>query len=141
MLWVHPVLQFICTIFALYVMWLGIRRFRAAHLKHKVVFNWKRHVLYGKAVLIIWFVAFVWGAGATRIIWGVSDVTGTHYLVGLIMLPLLVTGYATGHVLDKVKKRRKILPLVHGANNVLLLGLALYQVWTGIAAVQLFLLR
>lgn len=141
MLWIHPVLQLLCTVLALYVMWLGIQRFRAAHLKHKVLFNWKRHVLYGKIVLIVWFVAFVWGAGSARIIWGVSDVTGMHYVVGLVMLPLLVTGYATGHVLDRVKKRRSLLPLAHGANNTLLLGMALYQVWTGIEVVRLFLLR
>ena len=141
MLWIHPALQLLCTALALYVMLLGVRRFRAAHLKHKVVFDWKRHVLYGKIVLVVWFVAFVWGAGTARIIWGVSDVTGAHYAVGLIMLPLLVTGYATGHVLDKVKKRRKILPLVHGGNNSLLLALALYQVWSGVGVVRLFLLR
>ena len=140
MLWIHPVLQLACTLLALYVMWLGVRRFRAAHLKHKVMFNWKRHVLLGKIVLIIWFAAFVMGAASTRFIWGVSDVTGAHYLVGLAMLPLLVTGYATGHVLDKVKKRRTLLPLVHGANNALLLALALFQIWTGIGVVRLFLL-
>jgi len=140
LLWIHPVLQFLCTVLALYVMFLGVQRFRAAHLKHKVMFNWKRHVLTGKIVLGVWFVAFVWGAGACRILWGASDLTGTHFVVGLIMLPLLVTGYATGHVLDAVKKRRTVLPLVHGANNALLLGLALYQIWTGIEVVRVFLL-
>ncbi|BBD06797.1 DUF4079 family protein [Desulfovibrio ferrophilus] len=140
MLWIHPVLQLLCTLLALYVMVLGVQRFRASHLKQKVMFNWKRHVFYGKIVLIIWFVAFVWGAGAARILWGASDLTGIHYVIGLIMLPLLVTGYATGHVLDTVKKRRAVLPVVHGLNNMLLLGLALYQVWTGIEVVRVFLL-
>lgn len=140
MLWVHPVLQLACTLLALYVMALGLVRFRAAHLGHKVRFDWKRHVLYGKIVLVVWFAAFVWGAAAARVIWGVSDVTGSHYAVGLAMLPLLATGYATGHVLDAVKKRRTVLPLVHAANNALLLGLALYQVWSGVGVVRMFLL-
>ena len=43
-------------------------------------------------------------------------------------------------MLDKVKKRRTVLPLVHGANNALLLALALAQIWTGIEVVRLFLL-
>lgn len=140
MLWIHPVLQFLCTIVALYVMALGVQRFRAAHLKHKAMFNWKRHVLAGKLVLIVWFVAFVWGAGACHFMWGGNSYTGLHYTIGLIMLPLLATGYATGHVLDTVKKRRKVLPLVHAANNTLLLGLALFQIWTGIGVIKVFLL-
>lgn len=140
MLWIHPVLQFACTLLGLYVLGLGVQRLRAAHLKQKVLFNWKRHVLLGKIVLIVWFVAFVWGAGMVRYLWGASDLTGAHFVVGLVMLPLLVTGYATGHVLDAVKKRRTVLPLVHGLNNALLVGLALYQVWTGMGVIRLFLL-
>ncbi|MBU1002182.1 MAG: DUF4079 domain-containing protein [Proteobacteria bacterium] len=140
MLWIHPVLQLLCTLLGLYVLGLGVQRLRASHLKHKVLFNWKRHVLWGKVVLVVWFVAFVWGAGMVRFLWGSSDLTGTHFVVGLVMLPLLVTGYATGHVLDAVKKRRTVLPLVHALNNVLLLGLALTQIWTGIGVIKLFLI-
>ncbi|NJB67830.1 hypothetical protein GGQ74_001470 [Desulfobaculum xiamenense] len=140
LLWIHPALQLACTLLACHVLWLGARRFMALHLGRKRVFNWKRHALLGRVVLIVWFVAFVWGAAMTRIQWGSSDLTGTHYVVGLVMLPLLITGYATGEVLDRKRARRTVLPLVHGANNLLLFALAVWQVVTGVWVVRTFLL-
>ncbi|GAB6175638.1 DUF4079 family protein [Desulfobaculum senezii] len=140
MLWVHPIVQFLCTLLAVYVLVLGIKRFMMSHLKKRTRFDWKRHVFWGRVVIIVWFVAFVWGAGMTRYRWGTSDLTGTHFVVGLIMLPLLVTGYFTGEVLDRKRKRRTVLPLVHGANNALLLALAIWQIFTGIWVIRMFLL-
>lgn len=56
------------------------------------------------------------------------------------MLPLCVIGYMTGYRLDKEKRRRKWLPLVHGVNNLVLVALALWQLWTGVSLVRLYLM-
>lgn len=140
MLWIHPVIQLLCTFAAVYVLIHGVKRFMMLHMKRKVRFDWKKHALWGRVVVIVWFAAFVWGAAMTRITWGTSDLTGTHYVVGLVMLPLLLTGYATGEWLDRKRGRRKVLPLVHGANNILLFVLAVWQIWTGIWVIRTFLL-
>ncbi len=69
--------------------------------------------------------------------WGIS---GAHYTVSAVMAALIGAGYASGHLLDRVKKRRKYLHIFHGLNNTVLLALALYQVWSGWGLLHMFLL-
>ncbi|WP_461209196.1 DUF4079 family protein [Desulfocurvus sp. DL9XJH121] len=140
MLWIHPVLQLLSTLAALYVLWLGIARFRCNHMGCKLFFDWKAHVRWGRAVIIVWFAMLALGVAMTRASWGMAGITGAHYIAGLATVPFMAAGYATGSYLDRVKKRRKALPLIHGLCNTALLALALYQVWSGVGAVRLFLL-
>lgn len=132
-MWIHPVLQTLAVLLSLYVLYLGVVRFRFAHLGRKgVVFQWKRHVQQGAAVMIVWALAFVIGLGAAWTGWGSVFITDTHYQVALVMLPMIFFGLGTGWFMDKNKARRSALPLAHGVANALLVLMALYQLYTGI---------
>ena len=132
-MWIHPVLQTLALVLSLYVLALGWVRFAFAHLGKKgIIFAWKRHVLLGKIVLCAWASAYVIGLGAAWWGWQSVFITGTHYQVGLAMLPLIAFGLASGLAMDRVKAKRTALPLAHGAVNALLVLLALYQLFTGI---------
>jgi len=137
LMWIHPVLQTLAVLLSLSVLYLGITRFRFTHLGHKgIVFKWKRHVAQGIAVMSTWLLAFAIGLGAAWNAWSVVGVTGTHYLAALLMLPLIGFGLGSGVVMDKVKTRRKMLPLVHGIVNTLLVALSLWQLTTGIVILR-----
>ena len=136
-LWIHPVLQTLAVLLSLYVLYLGVTRFRFTHLGHKgILFQWNRHVAQGIAVMVTWLLAFAIGLGAAWKAWSVVGITETHYLVALGMLPLIGFGLGSGFVMDKVKTRRKMLPLVHGIVNTLLVALALWQFATGIIVLR-----
>lgn len=129
--WVHPVWQAAATCGALFVLFLGWQRFCILHFRGKGTFAWKRHVFLGKIVLGLWCAGAILGIVVARLEWGVSFITGTHMEIGLWFVPLAAVGYLTGSRLDKVKKRRLWLPLLHGATNTLLIALAATQAWTG----------
>lgn len=132
-MWIHPVLQTLAVILSLYVLYLGVVRFRFAHLGHKgIIFQWKRHVQQGAAVMIVWALAFVIGLGAAWSGWGSVFITDAHYQVALVMLPLIIFGLGSGWFMDKNKARRSALPLAHGIVNALLVLMALYQLYTGV---------
>lgn len=136
-MWIHPVLQTLAVIVSLVVLYLGIARFRFLQLGHKgIIFQWKRHVALGIVVMGIWLAAFVIGLGAAWNNWNMLGVTETHYFVALFMLPLIGFGLGSGFVMDRVKTRRKMLPLVHGIVNTLLMVLALWQLCTGIIVLR-----
>lgn len=132
-MWIHPVLQTLAVLLSLYVLYLGVIRFRFAHLGHKgILFPWKRHVQQGAAVMTVWALAFVIGLGAAWWNWKSVFVTGLHHQLGLVMLPLIVFGLGSGFLMDRVKAKRSVLPLAHGVLNTLLVLMALAQLFTGI---------
>ena len=132
-MWIHPVLQTAAVLLSLYVLYLGFVRFRFAHLGHKgIIFQWKRHVTQGTAVMITWALAFVIGLGAAWYTWKSVFITDLHYQGALLMLPLIAFGLGSGLVMDRVKAKRRLLPLAHGIVNAVLVLLALLQLATGI---------
>jgi hypothetical protein len=136
-MWIHPVLQTLAVLASLFVLYLGFIRFRFAHLGHKgIIFQWKRHVQFGTAVLCTWALAFVIGLGAAWLGWSSVFITDLHYQVGIAMLPLIGIGLWSGLLMDRVKAKRPLLPLVHGAVNALLVLLALAQLYTGIVILR-----
>jgi hypothetical protein len=141
MLWIHPLVQIAVTLLALWVMEMGVRRALFVHLgRRSVLFPWKRHVLWGKVVLLGWLAGLVVGVWAMRHSFGTWGVSGAHYTASALIAALVGTGYASGHLLDRVKKRRRFLHVFHGLNNTALLALALFQLWTGWGLVRMFLL-
>ncbi len=140
MMWLHPFIQSVALILAVAVLYMGIQRFRFQHLKIKAAFNWKRHVLLGKVVHGLWLVGFGLGLFMAHSAWGSVNLTGPHFLAGVIMVPLILISLATGLVLEKPKGRRAGLALTHGVCNVILFLLACYQAWTAVEVVRLFLL-
>jgi hypothetical protein len=140
-MWIHPVLQTLAALLSLYVLYLGWVRFRFAHLGHKgIVFQWKRHVAQGTAVMTVWALAFVIGLGAAWNNWHVIGITELHYQLGLVMLPMIIFGLGTGVVMDRVKAKRRLLPLAHGVVNALLVLMALCQLYTGVIIIRDMLL-
>lgn len=140
MLWIHPLLQLAALLLGCHVLLLGINRFRFQHLKHKCAFDWKGHVRYGKIVAWTWLVGLVLGVFMAARSWGTLGLSGPHYTVGVLMLPLILVGLVTGFILQKPSGKRPGLALFHGVVNVLAFVLALYQTWSGVETVRLLLL-
>ena len=132
MLYFHPALQCTGLTVAVWALMLGISRFRAMHLKHKIRFNWKKHVLLGKVALAILLIGGMSGILVVRFYWGAFFVTGAHWKVGLVILCLIIFGLWSGLHMDKVKKRRTALPILHGLNNATILILSVFQIITGL---------
>jgi hypothetical protein len=140
MLFIHPVIQCSTILLTLYVFSLGVQRFRSLHLKQKVKFNWKRHVLLGKIALVTMLAGMLGGAVMSYATWHGFLVTGTHGKVALVMLPLILFGLFSGLYMNHKKKKRKLLPLIHGLNNMVVLILALYQSSSGWWVVNVYIL-
>ena len=79
--------------------------------------------------------------GVSVRIGGVSEQQQESFAqLGLAMLPMIILGLGSGFVMDRVKAKRRLLPLAHGAVNALLVLLALCQLYTGIAIIRDMLL-
>lgn len=131
MLYVHPLLQSLATLLACYALVLGLRRFQSNHLKRRVAFKWKRHVLVGRLAIGMWMLGLMGGLSMARMYWGVSLVTGVHWQIAFWMMPLMAFGFLSGEVMNRLKRPRTVLPLLHALNNLLLLVLAVWQFRTG----------
>jgi len=140
MLYIHPVLQFTGILFALFVFKLGIARFRMIHLKQKMRFNWKQHVRFGISATIIWLTGIFGGFFFVKTSWYSFMITGLHAQIGLLMIPFIIFALVTGIYMDKNKKKRTVLPLVHGVFNTVMLILAFVQIYTGIAVYRTYIL-
>ena len=139
-MWVHPSLQVTALALGLYALYLGWQRFAFVHLGRKVMFLWKRHVALGSAVMALWVAGLLLGLGMARWAWGMVFITGLHYQTALAMVPLLAFGYFSGLVMHRRKAKRKLLPLAHAANNLLLVLMALSQLATGTLIIRDYLL-
>lgn len=140
MLSIHPIIQLLATCLCLYVFYLGVQRFRSVHLKQKVKFNWKRHVILGEIAMITMLIGMLGGAVMVYITWNGFLVTGTHGEIALVMLPLILFGLFSGLYMDHKKQKRKLLVLIHGLNNIIVLALAFYQISSGWWVVNVYIL-
>ena len=141
MLYIHPAVQFASTMLAIYVIHSGVQRFRTLHLNKRAAFKWKRHVSLGMIVLLLWVMGLIGGFVVTRNVWYTNYITGLHARVAVVMCPLIVIGFVTGFYMNRVKKKRTLLPLIHGANNSILFLLAMYQIYSGWQVLQKFVLE
>lgn len=140
MLWIHPVIQALATILAIIVLYQGYVRFMFVHFKKKGMFPWKKHVKFGLVTMTLWITGLALGAYMTHTYWSILGATEWHYYVGFAMLPGGLFGIGSGILMDKVKKKRKVLPLLHGINNLILCLCAFYQVYSGVVVIQNFML-
>ncbi len=140
MLWFHPAIQIIATLFGIYAAYLGMERFLSQHLGMRTQFLWKRHVFVGRIALLLWMAGLIGGGMVARLKWQVNFVTGAHYQIAFTMVPLMVIGALTGIYMDRKKAKRKILPLFHGVCNILVLILAFLQIRTGYQVIKDFIL-
>ena len=136
----HPVWQGAFTLLALYVLYLGFQRFRSNHLGQTATFKWKRHVTLGLIVFGAWMAGLAGGYINARITWPGVLITGMHGYVGLAMIPFSIIGVTTGLIMDRRKKHRIALPLIHGLNNLLVLIMALFQIYSGVQVYRFFVI-
>lgn len=131
MLAVHPIIQFLAILLALYVFSLGLQRFRFLHLQQKSIFRWKRHAALGKIALGLLLAGMLGGMAMVYVYWHGFLVMGIHGKVALAMVPFIIFGVGSGLYMDHKKKNRKLLTFIHGLNNLVVLVLALTQVVSG----------
>lgn len=131
MLFIHPTVQFLIFILACYVLYLGLQRFFGLHLKQTVTFLWKRHVVLGLVALATFLVGMAGGILMVFTYWRSYFITGLHAKVALVLLPLISFGIISGLYMNSKKRRRKWLPLLHGANNCIVFILSIIQIVTG----------
>ena len=132
--------QSVGILIALYVMKYGVSRFRMVHLKHKVRFNWKQHVRFGIIATTIWLIGLFGGLYIVKTSWGDLFITGLHAKIGLLMIPFILFAIGSGIYMDKKKKKRTILPLIHAIFNTVMLFLALSQIYTGVSVYLTYVL-
>jgi uncharacterized membrane protein YozB (DUF420 family) len=140
MLWFHPVLQLLATLLGVYAAYLGMERALSRHFGLRTQFLWKRHVTVGTLATALWLGGMMGGLTVARLKWQVNFVTGDHYKTALVMLPLLLFALWSGLLMDRRKKARTILPVLHGVSNTVLLALAFYQIRTGWQVIKDFIL-
>ncbi|NJB67006.1 hypothetical protein GGQ74_000646 [Desulfobaculum xiamenense] len=132
MLLFHPVSMVVVNLLSLYVLHLGARRFRMAHFGQPVRFAWRRHVTLGLVVLCGWGLGMAGAMAITWHFWERVGATGWHFVNAAgFMAPLLFVGLASGVYMDRRRGRRVLLPVLHGLCNVVLVTLAMGQVFTG----------
>lgn len=140
LLWIHPVVQSLTGLLALYVLWLGLTRFAGRHFGSRTVFKWKRHVLLGKTVVAIWALGAVGGLTMTFVTYGKVFPGSLHFIVGMLALLLMLAAWLTGSQLDRQHEKSDVLPVLHMTNNLLLLILVAMQLYTGIGIIKSALL-
>jgi nitric oxide reductase large subunit len=128
---IHPIIQLSAVVLTLYVFCLGVQRFRSLHLHQKTLFRWKRHVLLGKIALLALLGGMMGGMTMVYFYLHGFLITGVHGKVAFVMTIFIIFGGTSGLYMDRNKKKRTALPLIHGLSNLVLLILALTQVVTG----------
>jgi len=131
MLILHPLVQITATLPALYVLWLGLGRFRQRHLQHKVAFKWQFHVKWGFVALSLWLLGTLIGLAMTKVYWHGTFMTGSHGNRVFVIVPLLLFGLFSGWYMNRQKKQRIVLPLVHAVANIVLILFVLLQALSG----------
>jgi hypothetical protein len=88
-------------------------------------------VVWGEIALGLLLGGMIGGITMVYVYWHGFLITGTHGKVALVMAPFVIFGLASGLYMNRKKRERKLLPLVHGLNNLAVLILAVIQIVTG----------
>lgn len=131
MIFIHPIVQALIALLAVYNLYLGIARFRFNHMGAKTAFQWKRHVKIGLIVTIGWTIGGLGGLFVTWYKWSSPTGTGWHFTNAIILICFLMFQLVVGLYMDRNKAKRTALPLVHGISGVIIILLALCQASTG----------
>jgi hypothetical protein len=116
-------------LWALAVAW---PRIATLHLGSKRIFRRARHVFLGELCLGGVILGAAGGAIVAHQVRGTWLASGAHAWGGLALAAFALLGLASGLYLALARPRpRKLLPFLHGLNNLLLLVLAFWQIQTG----------
>ena len=139
MLYIHPALQILAMSLIVYALVLAWPRIVTLHLGNKRIFNRRRHVLVGETALGLMLAGMLGGAVMARLYWRGWFITGDHAWLALAMLPFLLFGLGSGLYLARAPRMRRLLPALHGLNNLILLVLAFFQANEGREVVEHFI--
>jgi len=137
---IHPAAQLVAILIGFYAAYLGFRRVQSLHFNKSVGFLRDRHIIAGSIALI----SMLGGIAAGFIMvnrYLLSPAMGLHVAIAMLILPLGVFGIFSGFLLYLNPGKRRVLPAVHGINNLVILILALAQIVTGIMAYLRYVLR
>jgi hypothetical protein len=137
---IHPVAQLVAILIGFYAFYLGFQRVQSLHYNKTARFLRERHVIAGSIALV----SMLGGIAAGFIMvsrYLLSPDMGLHVAIAMLILPLGIFGIFSGFFLYLNPGKRKILPAVHGINNLVILSLALAQIVTGIMAYLRYVLR
>lgn len=137
---IHPIAQLAAILLALYAAYLGFERTKSLHFNKTTKFLRDRHVVVGTIALV----SMLGGIAAGFIMvsrYLLNPDMGLHVAVAMVMLPLGLFGIFSGFFLYLNPGKHKILPAIHGINNLLILLMALSQIVTGIMAYLRYVLR
>ena len=116
LLWMHPLMQVCAAVLGVWAMWQGLKRV-AMLLGKKTLFPWKQHVKLGTLALVLWILGAL-GFYVTLDLFGSTHITGLHAELAWPIIGLAILGLITGYIMNRYKKKRKILPLIHGTRNI-----------------------
>jgi hypothetical protein len=136
---IHPIIQFLSIVLALYVFYLGVQRFRVLHLEQQAVFPWKRHVTLGEIALTVMLAGMIGGMILVYIYWHGFLILGIHGKLGIVMAAFIIFGLATGIYMNRQKRNSRGLVFIHGLNNLIILIFSVLQVITGWGLLRMFL--
>ena len=139
LLWMHPLMQVCAAVLGVWAMWQGLKRV-AMLLGKKTLFPWKQHVKLGTLALVLWILGAL-GFYVTLDLFGSTHITGLHAELAWPIIGLAILGLITGYIMNRYKKKRKILPLIHGTINVLLIILVAVECYTGVQVWKDFFVR
>jgi hypothetical protein len=137
---IHPIAQVGAILLAIYAAYLGLQRARSLHFGKSAKFLRQRHAITGAIGLI----SMLGGIGAGVFMvdrYLLNPDMGLHVAVAMIMLPLGLFGIISGFFLYLKPRPRRILPALHGINNLIILALALAQIVTGTMVYLRYVLR
>jgi hypothetical protein len=125
-----------------YAAFLGVQRSRSLHFGQQgVTFRRKRHALFGAIALFMLMGGLAGGKIIAALVWQGLVVIHLHNSLALAILPFLLIGITTGLYLYFSPGRRKVLPVIHGLNNLVLLILLLVQAYSGIRVYLRYVLK
>ena len=136
----HPFGQSTAILFACYAAYLGYQRTRSLHFGKATRFLRKRHVVIGAIALVAMLGGIVAGDIITETYLLEPDLF-LHGVFAVIILVLGLFGISSGFFLYFKPKPRRILPAVHGINNLILLVFSFAQIFTGAMAYMRYVLH
>ena len=137
---IHPAAQLFAILLAFYAAYLGFQRTQSLHFGNSTKFLRKHHVVVGTIALISMLGGIFAGIFMVNRYLLNPDM-GLHTAIAMILLPLGVFGIFSGFFMYRNPGQRRILPAIHGVNNLIIIVLALVQIVTGIMAYLRYVLQ
>lgn len=129
---IHPIVQLTGAAVALAAAYHGFQRARSRHFGAQAAFKRNLHAGLGGTALVILMGGMAGGVIIISRFLGRQPLQSLHGTGALILLPLMLIGISTGFYLYFYPTKNKILPAVHGINNLLILFMLVFQAYSGL---------